>query len=281
MGKNSRSIKSRSVSGRHIVTVLISLFVITGGIALYRLISIETGYTAAQDEYEELRQYTPERISSPDWIESTPGPANPEPSDTETEPLPDTRPDLSAINPDYVGWIRIHGTVIDYPVVQGTDNVKYLNTTFRGERNSSGTIFIDSGCQADFTGFTLVHGHNMRDGSMFTELNSFYGSRSVGLEILIYTKNSELLSFSIFDVIKVDHNNSIFDLPGRGVNDIANYFAAYGITTQDMLDGTDILVLATCTDSSRTERLLVFAKGQRIESADILFRSHQQHSIDI
>ena len=259
MGKDSRSIKNRTVSGRHIFAVLISVFVITGAFALYRLISTEVNYTAAQEEYEELRQYSPIRMSSPDWIETTPGPPE-SGQESEPEPTPDIRPDLSAVNPDYAGWIRILGTVIDYPVVHGTDNVKYLNTTFRGERNPSGSIFIDSVCSDDFTGFTLIHGHHMRDGSMFSDLNNFPGTRFTDVEILIYTKNSELLIFNIFDVKRVSDSDNIFSLPGKGHDETARYFSAYNITAEDLQDGTDILVLATCTDSSGSERLLVMAK---------------------
>ena len=39
--------------------------------------------------------------------------------------------------PDVVGWLRIEGTVIDYPIVQGEDNDYYLHRTFRGRTTSS------------------------------------------------------------------------------------------------------------------------------------------------
>ena len=37
------------------------------------------------------------------------------------------------INPDYVGWLSVNGTVIDYPVVRGQDNEMYLSHNFYRE----------------------------------------------------------------------------------------------------------------------------------------------------
>ncbi|MFR2404874.1 MAG: SrtB family sortase, partial [Eubacterium callanderi] len=50
---------------------------------------------------------------------------------------------LKAVNPDTVGWIKIEGTTIDYPVVQTDNNEKYLYTTFEGEESQWGAVFLD------------------------------------------------------------------------------------------------------------------------------------------
>ena len=82
---------------------------------------------------------------------------------------------LRAINPDVVGWLYVPDTGISYPVVQGEDNAHYLRHTFSGERNASGTIFLDFRDSTDFHSAARVFGHNMRDGSMFAELLSWTG----------------------------------------------------------------------------------------------------------
>ena len=57
---------------------------------------------------------------------------------------------LKQINSDIVAWIRIPG-VLDYPVVQGTDNSYYLHHTVRKEYNIAGSIFLDARNTADFS----------------------------------------------------------------------------------------------------------------------------------
>ena len=81
---------------------------------------------------------------------------------------------LCEINGDYVAWIYLPGTMLDYPVVQGKDNDYYLKRMFNGETNSCGTIFVDA---RNLPGFgdsnTLLYGHHMRNGSMFKTV-SYY-----------------------------------------------------------------------------------------------------------
>lgn len=81
---------------------------------------------------------------------------------------------LKKVNPDLVGWIDIPDTQIDYPVVQSTDNDKYLHTGFDGNENLSGSIFMDYECQPDFKGRnTILYGHNMHNGTMFKDILKF------------------------------------------------------------------------------------------------------------
>jgi len=67
----------------------------------------------------------------------------PAPSDQPSQPAPDTAA-LLAINPDYIGWLKIDGTTIDFPVVQTTDDYKYLHTDFYGDPWKRGTIFASA-----------------------------------------------------------------------------------------------------------------------------------------
>ncbi|MCL2447302.1 MAG: class B sortase, partial [Oscillospiraceae bacterium] len=82
---------------------------------------------------------------------------------------------LAAINPGVVGWIVVPNTDISYPIVQGSDNARYLRYTFNGTRNASGAIFLDYRDQPNFSGRAKIYGHNMRDGTMFSSLLNWQG----------------------------------------------------------------------------------------------------------
>lgn len=78
---------------------------------------------------------------------------------------------LSKINPDIAGWLRIPGTRIDYPIVQGRDNVAYVHKSFSGETADAGCIFLDFESQRNMRGYnSILYGHNMKNGTMFRDL---------------------------------------------------------------------------------------------------------------
>lgn len=78
---------------------------------------------------------------------------------------------LKAINQDYIGWITIPDTNVYYPMVQ-RDNLYYLQHDFMGKRSSHGAIFLDESCETDAP-VVLIHGHHMKDGTMFGTLKRF------------------------------------------------------------------------------------------------------------
>ena len=88
-------------------------------------------------------------------------------------------------NPDLVGWLRMEGTRIDYPVVQVPgDNSSYLRRGFDRLYSTGGTLLLDGRCVLGGPGRggtanALIYGHNMANGSMFADLvlyrqESFY-----------------------------------------------------------------------------------------------------------
>ena len=81
---------------------------------------------------------------------------------------------LEQINTDIVGWLTLNGTVVDYPVVKGTDNDYYLHHLYTGEYNSLGTLFVDFRNSYPFDDkITTIYGHSMLNGSMFFILERY------------------------------------------------------------------------------------------------------------
>jgi len=81
---------------------------------------------------------------------------------------------LRQVNPDVIGWIMVPGTPICYPLLQGDDNDYYLDHMWDGGIGSVGSIFLE--CQNDpaLSDFhTLIYGHRMINGSMFSSLKNY------------------------------------------------------------------------------------------------------------
>lgn len=82
---------------------------------------------------------------------------------------------LLAVNSDVIGWVRIEGTLIDYPVVQASpdDPQFYLTHGLDGSWNGHGVPYIDCDCPGVSAQNIIVYGHNMIDGSMFAAIASY------------------------------------------------------------------------------------------------------------
>ena len=80
-------------------------------------------------------------------------------------------------NKDTVGWIKVNGTNINYPIVQSVDNKYYLNHAFDGSSNSAGWIYADyRNNMVDFDKNTIIYGHGRIDTTMFGSLKNILSS---------------------------------------------------------------------------------------------------------
>ena len=81
------------------------------------------------------------------------------------------------INPDICGWICMPQTLVDCPVLRNGSSgdphdAYYLDTTVGGERGLPGSIYMEPCNSPEFTDFnTVIYGHNMKNGTMFGELD--------------------------------------------------------------------------------------------------------------
>ncbi|MBO4901435.1 MAG: class B sortase [Lachnospiraceae bacterium] len=107
-----------------------------------------------------------------------------------TLPPADMMPDMQALyeqNEDIVGWLRVDDMNIDYPVMQTMDDEEYyLNRDFDRNYNMNGCLIMDTdsvvgtGTKAnDYADGTspstnlIIHGHNMKNGDMFGNLDNY------------------------------------------------------------------------------------------------------------
>ena len=97
---------------------------------------------------------------------------------------------LKAINPDITAWITMPGTAIDYPVLQGKNNLTYINTDVYGEFAMAGSIYLDSRNDREYKDiYSLLYGHNMSQHRMFSDINlykekQFFDENQLGLMLL-------------------------------------------------------------------------------------------------
>ncbi|MEY8354715.1 class B sortase [Lachnospiraceae bacterium 54-53] len=89
----------------------------------------------------------------------------------EKEEIPESY--LRKINPDYICWLRIPGTAVDYPVAGSSRPGYYLNHTFQGNPNSCGSLFVQEDIKRLENGNTVIFGHNRKDGTMFADLKNY------------------------------------------------------------------------------------------------------------
>ena len=178
-------------------------------------------------------------------------------------------------NPDMVGWIRINGTDIDYPVVQRADDpTYYLKHNFEKNYTDYGCPFMQADCDALAPSDNLIiYGHNMKDGSMFADLAK-YRSKDFRQAHKIVRFDTALGS-SAYEIFAVIHTTVQADSADafpfyRFVNAAApEDFAAYvsackaralydtGISAQY---GDKLLTLSTCDNITDNGRWLVIGK---------------------
>ena len=79
---------------------------------------------------------------------------------------------LYAQNSDLAGWIQIDGTNINYPVMQSKhDPDFYLKHNFEKADSPHGCPYVQANCDLQTPSDNiLVYGHNMKDGTMFSDL---------------------------------------------------------------------------------------------------------------
>ena len=174
---------------------------------------------------------------------------------------------LISTNGDYVGWLSIPGTIINYPVMfSPSEPERYLHLDYYKQYSYSGTPFLDARCDPN-EGNLIIYGHNMINGTMFGGLKSYRNENYLNSHKTIFLELSDgVHMFEIISAVTLEKDDpwysflhaSSADEEAAWINDLQN---KHGIHAGSVTSRTErLLTLSTCTGNRRTERMIVVAK---------------------
>ena len=174
-------------------------------------------------------------------------------------------------NEDFVGWVYIPDTPLNYPVLQTKDYPEYyLRRDFYKKYSFAGVPFMDYKCTADESDITILYSHNMLDGTMFSAVEQYakksfweehpyigfdtmngYGTYAVAICARIDLMSTEFNYTDTVDFDTAEEFNDYFS----NIIPLADYD-----TGVDIAFGDKLLLLSTCEYQHEEGRYIVIAK---------------------
>ena len=174
--------------------------------------------------------------------------------------------DLKRTNPDVVGWLKVNGTNINYPFVQGSDNKYYLTHSFNKSYNAAGWVFLDYRNNGTNNKNTIIYAHGRTDKTMFGTLRKVLNNgwlnntNNYVVKISTETENSLWQVFSVYhipttsDYLQTDFSD---DALYQNFLDMIKNRSSHNFNT-NVTSTDNILTLSTCYNNS--DKMVVHAK---------------------
>ncbi len=188
--------------------------------------------------------------------------------------------ELLAINPDVCAWVTLDNTKIDYPVLQGSTNLTYINQDVYGNFALAGSIFLDVRNNRDFSdAYSLLYGHHMENSKMFGDLDlykdqTFFDENTTGMLIL----PDRAYNLEIFACLLVDAgDDNIFDVEQwqTDIDGLLSYVRSNSlhlheetISSLEQMSEPKVLALSTCSTEFTDARTIILAVMESYQTAD-------------
>ena len=253
-------------------TIAIVVLLIVFGVSAFLVGSYLLEGKEQEERYDQLSQIKEDGRNAA--AETTAAATTETTEETEpTEPgiLPDYA-ELYEMNSDIVGWIKIEGTKLDYPVMQTPSEPDYyLYRSFDKEDSTRGCIYAREVCDVNEPSDNItIYGHNMADGSMFAALNEYTSKDAWDYNSLIFFDTlTEYHTYKIFAVFKTSASvNKGFKYHQFVDAETEEEFNQFIATCKDLafydtgitpVYGDKIICLSTCEYTLTNGRLVVAA----------------------
>lgn len=197
------------------------------------------------------------------------------PEETEPEILSYLQ-DRAEENSDMVGWIKIDGTKLNYPLMYTPeDEEKYIHKNFEGNYSIAGLPFVDADCSLDPRSDNLIiYGHNMANGKMFATImnyaeESYWQEHPVIHLYSLYEETAYEVVAAFYDRIYYKHEDAFrfYQFVDAQSEEEFNYAieqfkakASYdtGVTAEY---GDQLITLVTCSYHTDNGRFVVVARA--------------------
>lgn len=155
---------------------------------------------------------------------------------------------LKARNEDFIAWITIADTKINYPITHTDNNDYYLSHNFDKEYNCFGCIYLDSNNSSLDDNVCVLYGHRMIDGSMFAGLKYYVDDDYLSKHNKITITSLEGCdTYKVIKCMEVADTDLVYSLDQQHVEGLVGYTG-------------DFLILSTCVGYNSSKRLIVIAE---------------------
>lgn len=175
-------------------------------------------------------------------------------------------------NPDVVGYLKITGTSIDYPVMQTKDNPDfYLNHDFDKEYSFYGTPYLSAYCNLNESDNLIIYGHNINGGRMFGALTqykdeNFYKQHKTIKFITDQENEYEIFAVMSVNIYECEYWKFTMASDKADYNEFVNTVLCNSIFDAGVIPkyGEQIITLSTCDNSSDSNYRIVVVGFKRL-----------------
>lgn len=224
----------------------------------------------SEETFEGLQVEIAAKVVEKEKNKDTLPPVDPEDEYAVAQQAMELYKDLKDQNEDFVGWISIDGTNINYPVVQNRDTPGfYLKHGFDKSYSDYGVPYLEEDCSIQYSNNLVVYGHHMNNGTMFADLVK-YADENFYKEHKTITFDT-LMGLGEYEVVAVFHFNTNYE--DFRFNEYINMkearFTEYmdNVHARQIYDtgvtaayGDTLLTLSTCDYTYENGRFVLVAK---------------------
>ncbi|MBO4652830.1 MAG: sortase [Lachnospiraceae bacterium] len=181
----------------------------------------------------------------------------------EGTPLSAVQESFAEERADYRAWLRVEDTHINYPVMQGKDDLYYANHDVDGKSSLTGAIYLASANAANLSdNYIVIFGHHMDNGAMFGDLDLFLDA-----DFLEKHQEGELVfpggayDIRFFAVLETDaYDDMVYLTSEKDLSKLLSYISLNAKIQKPLTakDATRIVALSTCAGATTNGRLVLF-----------------------